>query len=149
MRLHALLSLLCLAACAPADQASPEPRTFPAVDKIVTDTAAAHADVVVRLTVHAKLEGESRARVLASSAPEKRNQWSDDEDQKALDSGQPVTLDEGGNLDYTAPVVEDGKAVAVVGVTVRGADKAAMEASAKAIAAEMAQALLALSPRPF
>jgi hypothetical protein len=146
MRLHPLLSLLCLAACSPA---APEQREFPAVEKIVTDTAAAHADAVVRLTVHAKLEGESKARVLASTAPDKRNRWSDEEDQKALDSGQPVTLDEGGNLDYTAPVLENGKALAVVGVTVRGADRAAMETSARAIADEMAKALLAISPRPF
>jgi hypothetical protein len=146
MRIQAVLALLCLVACSPA---GPAEKSFPAVDKIVTDTAAAHGDAVVRLTVHAQLEGEAKARVLASTSPEKRNRWSDDEDQEALDSGQPVTLEEGRNLDYTAPVLESGKAIAVVGVTVKGADRAAMEASAKAIADEMAKAILALSPRPF
>ncbi|MDA0374240.1 MAG: hypothetical protein O2865_10690 [Planctomycetota bacterium] len=146
MRIHALLLLLPLVACSPA---APEVRSFPAVDKIVSDTAASYDELVVRLTVHAKLEDESRSRVLASTAPEKRNRWSDEEDERALESGQPVILDEGGFLDYTAPVLENGTAIAVVGVTVRGDERAAMEANAKAIADEAAKAILALSPRPF
>lgn len=146
MRIHALLLLLPLVACSPT---APEERSFPAVEKIVDDTAASYDELVVRLTIHAKLEGEPKARVLASTAPDKRNRWSDAEDQEALETGQPVILDEGGFLDYTAPVLEGGTAIAVVGVTVRGEDRAAMEATAKTIAEEMAKALLALAPRPF
>lgn len=57
---------------------------------------------------------------------------------------QPVILREGELLDRTSPVIDaSGKAIAAVGVAVKGPSEAAMRAHAEIIANELAAAILA------
>lgn len=144
MRAFTTLALLCLAACA----SPPPPATFPAAQALVDQIAGEHADLV-RLTLHATPAGTDRARVVASTSAAKLNQWADPEDVDAMQTGREVVLDEGANLDYTLPVMADGKAIAAVGVTVKGAGRDAMLASAKAIAGQVSTALLAMPQLPW
>ncbi len=140
MKLLAALSLLALAACA----TTREPATsFAQAQSLVEEVAAKHPELV-RLTLHAVPNRQSQCRVIASNVPSKLDDLSDPEDVQAMRTKKPVTLQEGGNLDYTAPVVDStGTAVAAVGVTVMGPSQSAMLASAKAIAAELSAAVLA------
>jgi hypothetical protein len=134
--------LLAFAACA----SPPKSASFPEAQTLVEQVARKHTEVS-RLTLHAVTAGDPKSRVIASTLPERLNTWSDPEDKKAMDSGQPVTLKEGDQLDYTAPVKDaSGKSIASVGVTVKGgagATEATQTAKAKAVADEVAAAVLA------
>ena len=144
MKLIAALSLLLLASCA----SGPKPMDFAAAQTMLEQVAGKHADLV-RLTIHAVPTGEERARVIASNVASKLNQWSDPEDLEAMKTGEAVTLMEGANLDYTVPVMKDGKAIAAVGVTVKGDDKDKMTASAFSIAMELSRAIQAADVLPW
>jgi hypothetical protein len=144
MRNFASLALLFLAACS----SGPPPATFPAVQSMLDQVTGQHSDLV-RLTVHAVPTGGDRARVIASTSAAKLGQWSDPEDVKALDTGETITMDEGPDLDYTMPVMSGGKAIAAVGVTVKGASKESMLASAKGIAQQVADSLLGMPALPW
>ena len=132
MRLIATLGILLLAACS----SGPSPMAFDEAQGMVDEVATRHSDLV-RLTIHAVPTGQKRSRVIASNVASKLDQWSDPEDLEAMQTGEPVTLMEGDDLDYTVPVMQNGKAVAAVGVTVKGSDKEAMLASAQCIAREL------------
>jgi len=132
--------ILGLASCS---STGPGPASYPEAQRIVEKVVAQHADVV-RLTIHAVPARGDRSRVIASNVADKLDDWSDPEDIQAMETKKSVTLKEGGNLDYTLPVIDaSGKAIAAVGVTVKGTDEAAMQASAKKVAGELSAAILA------
>ncbi len=134
-----LLLLVTVACSSPA----PAPTRFPEAQRIVEHVAARHTDVV-RLTIHAVPSGTARNIVVASSVAAKLGAASDPEDVEAMTSKRAVALEEGGHLDYTAPVLDaSGTSIAAVGVTVKGPSEAAMRTSAEAIARELAGAILA------
>lgn len=140
MKILASLLVAGLAACA---SHGPGRASYPEAQRIVDGVAARHADAV-RLTIHAVPHDTSKSRVIASNVAAKLDDWSDPEDVRAMQTKQPVTLSEGQLLDYTAPVVDaSGKAIAAVGVTVKGASEAAKLATAKSIASELSSAILA------
>jgi iron complex outermembrane receptor protein len=140
-RRHAPWVFLALAACG-----SPPPTaSYPEAQSIVQQVAIENPDVV-RLTIHAIATGTSRSRVIASTAAQRLGTWSDPEDLDVMKTGTPVMLEEGGNLDYTAPVTgAGGRTIATVGVTVAGAAGATEDARlarAKAVAAEVSAAVV-------
>lgn len=140
MKYLAPLVLLGLAACASHEAGR---ASFPEAQRIVDNIASRHSDLV-RLTIHAVPQHTSKSRVVASNVAAKLDDWSDPEDLRAMETKQPVTLNEGQFLDYTAPVVDaSGHAIAAVGVTVKGANEAAKLATAKSIAGELSSAILA------
>jgi len=131
--------LIGLAGCATSH---PAPRAFPEAQAIVDEIMVRHSDLV-RLTIHAVPAGGHRSRVIASTYPGKLNQWSDPEDVETLETGEPVEMTEGADLDYTAPVLDSsGAVIAAVGVTVTGTARPAMLASAKEIAGETSRAIV-------
>lgn len=137
-----LVSILVLGLSA-CSSTGPGPAAYPEAQRIVEKLAAQHADVV-RLTIHAVPTHGDKSRVIASNVADKLDDWSDPEDIQAMETRKSVTLKEGSNLDYTVPVVDaSGKAIAAIGVTVKGADEATMQASAKKIAGELSAAILA------
>lgn len=145
MKYLASLLLLGLAACASRE---PGRASYPEAQRIVDSVASRHSDLV-RLTIHAVPHDSSRSRVVASNVAAKLDDWSDPEDLRAMETKQPVTLDEGQLLDYTAPVVDaSGQAIAAVGVTVKGANEASKLATAKGIADELSAAILS-SAKPL
>lgn len=112
----------------------------------IVDSIAKKHPGVVRLTLHALPKGESDLRVVASTAPEKRNKPSDPEDHKAMQNGEEVVLPEGENLDVTIPLPDaSGNRMAVAGVTLAAAGKSRDElvAQARAVAGELGAALRA------
>lgn len=140
MKFLAPLVFLGLAACASHE---PGHASYPEAQRIVESVASRHADAV-RVTIHAVPHDMSKSRVVASNVAAKLDDWSDPEDLRAMETKQPVTLNEGQFLDYTAPVVDaSGKAIAAVGVTVKGANEAVKLATAKRIAGELSSAILA------
>ena len=101
-----------------------------------------HPDIV-RLTIHAVPRGETKSRIVATNVAAKLGAWSDPEDLQAMATQKPVIVEEGENLDYTAPVVDwQGQSVAAVGVTVKGTNKTDMLTSAIMIADQMAASIL-------
>jgi len=119
---------------------------YPAAQEIVDSVAAKHPELV-RLTLHAIPEGKSDCMQIASTAKKRRGKPSDPEDLKALETGREVVLEEDGALDVTVPILmQMGKASAVAGVTLRaeeGANRNALLAKARGIAAELATAVRA------
>jgi hypothetical protein len=90
---------------------------------------------VTRLTVHCADDGALKA--CASTAADKVGKPSDAEDQKAMQTGETVVLEEKGALDVTVPIcMKDGKATAVCGVTLKtdGMNREQAVAKAKEIA---------------
>lgn len=139
MKKIASLLLLCLAACATNHVRA----SYPDAQRIVEQLASRHADVV-RLTIHAVPRGESRSRIIASNVAAKIGAWSDPEDTQAMETKQPVILEEGQRIDYTAPVLDaSGTAIAAIGVLVDGTDPGAMLSSASQVARELSAAILA------
>lgn len=140
MKILVSILFLGLAACSTPGK---EHAKYPEAQRIVEDVASRHSEIV-RLTVHAVPSQAKSSRVIASNLSTKLDDASDPEDIKAMETKQSVTLKEGDHLDYTAPVIDaSGKAIAAVGVTVKGANEAAMRTSAETIARELSSALLA------
>jgi len=140
MKILASILLLGLAACSTSGVRH---ANYPEAQSIVEGVAARHSDIV-RLTIHAVPSRGKSSRVIASNVAAKLDDGSDPEDIQAMETKQPVTLMEGDHLDYTAPVIdESGKAIAAVGVTVKGGSEAEMRTSAESIARELSSALVA------
>lgn len=102
---------------------------------VVGNVAKANPSVT-RLTVHCAEDGALKA--CASTVADKVGKPSDAEDQKAMQTGETVVLEEkGGALDVTVPIcMKDGKATAVCGVTLKtdGMNREQAVAKAKEIA---------------
>lgn len=127
--LAALVSLFAIAACKSTSCCSPTgtcAQTQTAVEKIAKDNPG-----LVRLTVHCMMDGKATA--CASTAADKRGKPSDAEDLKAMQTGQPVVLDEAGAVDVTVPILaKDGKFLAACGVTLPTQGMTREQAVAKA-----------------
>lgn len=139
MKLVAALLVFGAVSCSsPAPKAS----AYSEAQRIVEHVVSQHPDIV-RLTIHAVPRGESRSRIVASNVAAKLGAWSDPEDLQAMATNKTLAIEEGENLDFTAPVVDlSGKAIAAVGVTVKGTNKTDMLTSAMMIAGEMAASIL-------
>ena len=139
MKTLAALLFVGIASCS---STAVENSAHPDAQRRLEQVVAQHPDIV-RLTIHAVPRGETRSRIVATNVPAKLGAWSDPEDLQAMATQKPVMIEEGGNLDYTAPVVAgQGKAVAAVGVTVQGTNKTDMLTSAILIAGELAASIL-------
>jgi hypothetical protein len=126
-----LLALLaaCSSCCGKCSTECPAQATVEAV-------AREHPDCV-RLTVHCTPPGASSPIACASTAADKKGKPSDPEDLQAMQTGQPVVLEEAGALDVTVPILaKDGKFLATCGVTLKtgGASREQLVAKATAIA---------------
>lgn len=126
-----LLALLaaCSSCCGKCSTECPAQATVEAV-------AREHADCV-RLTVHCTPAGASSPIACASTAAGKKGKPSDPEDLQAMQTGQPVVLEEPGALDVTVPILaKDGRFLAACGVTLKadGASREQLVAKATAIA---------------
>lgn len=104
---------------------------------VVTSVAEKHPEVV-RLSLHCGMGEEMK--YCASTDTSRIGRASDPEDRRALQSVEPIVLDENGNIDVTLPVnKKDGKPQAVLGVTVKGSGTTRDQAlqKSKAIAKEV------------
>ncbi len=84
------------------------------IDRTVTDYP-----YIIRLTIHAVPEGEKESRIIACNLREKIGRLSDPEDIEAMQKNCVIVLEEGANIDVTAPVVDEaGRPIAATGITV-------------------------------
>lgn len=131
----ACLALLPLAACAS--------NVVDARMQSIVETLASEHQDVTRLTVHTKPDAATRMMAIASTSPAKRGKVSDPEDQRAVDSGEIVVLEEKGGIDVTVPMRhKSGVFYAAAGVTFKssiGRDAAIKRG--RAIAATLERAL--------
>ena len=112
-----------------------------AVEKV----AKANPDVT-RLTVHCLAKDGAGALCCASTSAQKRGKPSDPEDLKAMQTGQPVVLQEGAAVDVTVPILaKDGRCTAAAGVTLQpgGMNNEQVIAKAKTIATALEAELAA------
>jgi len=87
--------------------------------KQVDELAARHPELV-RIGLHLKPPGSSENIIVASNIPAKIGQKSDPEDMKAMQTGNPVVLKEGSNIDVTLPLHNAaGKIIGAIGLTLR------------------------------
>ncbi|MCA8969806.1 MAG: hypothetical protein KDC95_08490 [Planctomycetes bacterium] len=97
----------------------------------VESLAKTHPNVT-RLTVHAIPKGGSSHYAIASTSASKRGTASDEEDLRAMATGEVIVLDEPGAIDVTVPIREkNGKFHASAGITIDskvGRDAAIAEA---------------------
>lgn len=101
------------------------------------DAVARQNPDCVRLTVHCTPAGAASPIACASTAADKKGKPSDPEDLQAMQTGQPVVLEEPGALDVTVPILaKDGKFAAACGVTLKtgGSSRDQLVAKAAAIA---------------
>ncbi len=125
----ALLSLFTFVACKSTSCCSPV-GTCEQSQATVEKVAKEHPGLT-RLTVHCMMDGKPMA--CASTAADKKGKPSDAEDVKAMQSGQPVVLDEQGLLDVTVPILaKDGKFHGACGVTMPTTGMTREQAVAKA-----------------
>jgi hypothetical protein len=137
MRTVPLLFLTLVAACASTADAP-----FPAAQKVLDGVAQQHKDLV-RLTLHAVPQGKTQCTQLASTVSGRVGKPSDPEDLEAMRTGREVVLEEQGAVDVTVPIIGN---TAVAGVTLRssaGASRDAVVQQARAIAEELAAAVMA------
>jgi len=86
-----------------------------------------------RLTIHCSMGGAMKA--CASTSADKVGKPSDKEDVQAVQTNQPVVLDENGAVDVTVPIaMKDGKPTIACGVTLKGAGMTKDQAVTKATA---------------
>lgn len=115
-----------------------------AAQSAVEATAKMHPDVL-RLTVHMAPAGGGASTAVASTAADKLGKPSDKEDLQAMETGQPVVMDEKDAVDVTVPAMQkDGKWTAAIGVTLKaaaGADKEALKKKATEIASAVEKAI--------
>lgn len=126
-----LFAAASLAACASTGACCDAPT---APQTVVGNVAKANP-AVTRLSVHCADDGA--LKVCASTVADKVGKASDAEDQKAMQTGEAVVLEEQGALDVTVPIcMKDGKATAVCGVTMKtdGMNRDQAIAKAKEIA---------------
>jgi hypothetical protein len=110
---------------------------------VVDDVAKANADCV-RVSVHSQPADAKEPVNCASTARDRVGKPSDAEDVKAMQTGQPVVLEEKGALDVTVPILaKDGKFTAACGITLKssGASREQLVDKAKAIATQVESGL--------
>ncbi len=96
-------------------------------------SVAAQNPECTRLSLHCSMEGG--AKCCASTDAARVGRPSDKEDTGAMQSGQPIVLDEGGAFDVTVPIrAQAGKHMSACGVTLKGAGMTREQALAKATA---------------
>lgn len=101
------------------------------VQSVVESVAQQNPDCT-RLSVHCASAGGA-AKFCASTDAARIGKPSDPEDLKAMQTGQPVVLDEAGAVDVTVPIqAKDGKFHAACGVTLKGAGMTKEQALARA-----------------
>lgn len=119
MKTLAAILLTVLASCAATDSQRPDAHSSSA-QAVVDRFASQHAEIA-RLSIHAIHPGESRARIIASTVAGRIGELSDPEDVRSLATGEAIVLQEGLNLDYTAPALDaQGRTLAVIGITISG-----------------------------
>ena len=107
---------------------------------VVAETAGANAEVT-RLTLHC-VQDDGSTKVCASTDSARVGNASDDEDLRAMQSGETIVLEEGDAIDVTIPLLQtEGKWTTVCGVTVQGMGKDEAVARAKVIAEAVKTAL--------
>jgi hypothetical protein len=85
--------------------------------KLVDDLVAAHPDLV-RVGLHLTPPNHTENMIVACNVVERIGRKSDPEDLKAMQSGKPVVLKEGGNFDITLPLHNaSGKVIGTIGLT--------------------------------
>jgi hypothetical protein len=85
------------------------------VERVARDNPA-----VTRLTMHCTPANATMPMACASTSAAKRGTASDPEDVRAMQTGQPVVMEEGSALDVTVPVLADGgRYKGAVGVTLK------------------------------
>jgi hypothetical protein len=106
----------------------------------VDELAARHPELV-RIGLHLTPPGSSENIIVASNVPAKIGQKSDPEDMKAMQTGNPVVLKEGSNIDVTLPLHNAaGKIIGAIGLTLRpkaGEDESGALNQAQNIAREL------------
>jgi iron complex outermembrane receptor protein len=115
---------------------------------LVDGLAARHPDLV-RIGMHVTPPSESENIIIASNVSEKIGQKSDPEDLKAMKTGQPVVLKEGGNFDVTLPLHDAaGKTIGAIGLTFKpraGEQDAGAARRARAMAREIEKQIASTS----
>ena len=136
-----LFALLAFGCTAKVESTSP---TDAAAQAAIEAVAKANPEIV-RLTVHMQPAGGGGPIAVASTAADRLGKPSDKEDVQAMQSGQPVVLDEKDAMDVTVPAMQkDGKWTAAIGVTLKapaGADKEALKKKAAEIASGIEKTL--------
>jgi hypothetical protein len=108
--------------------------------KLVDELAKNHPDLV-RIGLHVTPPSSPTNIIIASNVPAKVGQVSDPEDLQSMNTGQPVVLREGENLDVTLRLHDAaGKTIGAIGLTfkpARNGQQVGAVQRAKAIAAEL------------
>ncbi len=108
--------------------------------KLVDDLAAKHPDLV-RIGLHLTPPNSSDNIIVACNIAARIGQKSDPEDLKAMQTGKPVVLKEGGKFDVTLPLhTASGRVIGAIGLTFKpqGNEREASAAErAKKLAAEV------------
>jgi hypothetical protein len=87
--------------------------------RLVDELAARHPELV-RIGMHVTPPNKPDNIIIACNMSDRIGLKSDPEDLKAMKSGQPVVLKEGGNFDVTLPLHDAaGKAIGAIGLTFR------------------------------
>lgn len=90
----------------------------------IVETIVSSHDGLVRLSIHAIPDGETKSRIIACNVPKKLGMFSHDEDIKAITEKKTTLLHEDNKIDITMPIVNhQGQAVAATGVTLRYIDE--------------------------
>jgi hypothetical protein len=106
-------------------------REFLEAQQLVEQTVTRYPNLV-RLTIHAVPAGEADNRIIACNVREKLGRISDPEDLEAMKTGTTTVLREGGNLDVTAPILDQaGSVIAAIGITLALPPNAGEEAAVK------------------
>lgn len=118
------------------------PATVDADTQTLVEQLAGENPDIVRLSVHAIPDGGDKMHAIASTAADKRGTMSDPEDMRAVESGETIVLEEGAGTDVTVPILQqNGAYTAAAGVTLKGNDREAAIATAKAIAGKIEAAM--------
>lgn len=143
MRIHTFVASFLLATVVACTAKVTAPGN-PAAQSAIEATAKMHPDVV-RLTVHMAPTAGAASMAVASTAADKVGKASDKEDLQAMETGQPVVMEEKDAVDVTVPAMQkDGKWTAAIGVTLKaaaGADKEALKKKATEIASAVEKAI--------
>ena len=107
----------------------------------LVDELAARRPDLVRIGMHVTPPNKSDNIIIACNVSERIGQKSDPEDLKAMKTGQPVVLKEGGNFDVTLPLHDAaGRTIGAIGLTVKpqlGEQEADAARRARAMAREI------------
>lgn len=130
--LHVFVLFLSLAFVGCQSTGSAKCASCEKAQSVVTSVHKQHAECT-RLTVHCSMGGTMKA--CASTAADRVGKASDKEDMTAVQTNQPVVLEENGAFDVTVPIaMKDGKPTIACGVTLKGAGMTKDQAITKATA---------------